>query len=99
MCSWCYGFATEISELKEALPEYDFKMVLGGLRPGGTETNEDLADFLAHHWKDVEKRTGQPVNYDVLKDSTRVYDTEPACRAVVVVRSMKPMSNWQQALI
>ena len=65
-------------------------MVLGGLRPGGTETNEDLADFLAHHWKDVEKRTVQPVNYDVLKDSTLVYDTEPACRAVVVVRSMKP---------
>lgn len=90
MCSWCYGFAPEISELKEALPEYDFKMVMGGLRPGGTETIEDLADFLARHWKDVEKQTGQPVNYDVLKDSTLVYDTEPACRAVVVVRSMKP---------
>ncbi|MDC1221171.1 DsbA family protein [Salibacteraceae bacterium] len=90
MCSWCYGFAPEITELKEALPNYEFKLVLGGLRPGGTETNEDLGEFLAHHWKDVEERTGQPFNYDVLKDSNLVYDTEPACRAVVVARSMNP---------
>jgi putative protein-disulfide isomerase len=90
MCSWCYGFAPEITELKEALPEYEFKLVLGGLRPAGTETNDDLGEFLAHHWKDVEKRTGQPFNYEVLKDSNLVYDTEPACRAVVVARSMNP---------
>lgn len=90
MCSWCYGFAPEITELKESLPEYDFKLVLGGLRPGGTETNEDLGEFLAHHWKDVEKRTAKPFNYDILDDSNLVYDTEPACRAVVTARHMKP---------
>jgi len=88
MCSWCYGFAPEITELKDALPEYEFKIVLGGLRPGGTETNEDLGEFLDHHWRDVEKRTGQPFNYDVLKDTNLVYDTEPACRAVVTARNM-----------
>jgi len=91
MCSWCYGFAPEISEVKEALPDHEFKLVMGGLRPGGTETNEDLGEFLAHHWKDVEKRTSQPFNYDVLKDETLVYDTEPACRAVVVARAMNPV--------
>lgn len=90
MCSWCYGFAPEITELKKALPEYEFKLVLGGLRPGGTETNEDLGEFLAHHWKDVEKRTSQPFNYEILKDSNLVYDTEPACRAVVTARNLKP---------
>jgi protein-disulfide isomerase-like protein with CxxC motif len=31
-----------------------------------------------------------PFNYDRLKDESLVYDTEPACRAVVVARSMKP---------
>jgi putative protein-disulfide isomerase len=93
MCSWCYGFAPEISELKDALPDYEFKLVMGGLRPGGTETNKDLGEFLAHHWKDVEKRTDQPFNYDILKDESMVYDTEPACRAVVVARKMKPESE------
>src|SRR5690606_15339898 len=72
------------------LPEYEFRLVMGGLRPGGTETNADLGEFLLHHWKDVEKRSGQPFNYDVLKDKEMVYDTEPACRAVVVARKMKP---------
>lgn len=90
MCSWCYGFAPEITALKNALPDYEMKLVLGGLRPGGTETNADLGEFLAHHWKDVEKRTKQPFNYDVLKDEDLVYDTEPACRSVVVARSMNP---------
>ena len=90
LCSWCYAFAPEISEVKEALPNYDFKLVWGGLRPGGTETNADLGDFLDHHWKEIEQRTGVPFNYDRLKDESLVYDTEPACRAVVVARSMKP---------
>jgi putative protein-disulfide isomerase len=90
MCSWCYGFAPEITEVKQALPEYDFKLALGGLRPGGTETNADLGEFLSHHWKDVEKRTQQPFNYEILEDESLVYDTEPACRSVVVARTMKP---------
>jgi putative protein-disulfide isomerase len=90
MCSWCYGFAPEITKVKEAFPDHEFKLVVGGLRPGGTETNADLADFLEHHWREIEERTQQPFNYDVLKDDDLVYDTEPACRAVVVAREMKP---------
>lgn len=27
LCSWCYAFAPEISEVKEALANYDFKLV------------------------------------------------------------------------
>jgi len=90
MCSWCYGFAPEISEIKEAYPQYDFKVILCCLRPGGTETNKDLGSFLDHHWKEVEKRTWQKFNYDILKDDSLVYDTEPSSRAVVVARKMKP---------
>jgi putative protein-disulfide isomerase len=90
MCSWCYGFAPEITQLKNEFPDYNFKVVLGGLRPGGTETNKELGAFLLEHWPDVEKRTGQKFNYDILKDPTLVYDTEPAARAVVVARTMKP---------
>jgi len=90
MCSWCYGFAPEITKVKEALPGYDFKVVLGGLRPQGTETMADLGDFLEHHWKEIEKRTGLPINYGVIGDESFVLDTEPGSRAVVVAREMNP---------
>jgi putative protein-disulfide isomerase len=65
-------------------------LVLGGLRPGGTETMADLGTFLAEHWKEVAKRSGQEFNYDVLDDPDVLIDTEPACRAVVCARSFRP---------
>jgi putative protein-disulfide isomerase len=43
----------------------------------------------------VEKRSGQPFNYDVLQDPDLVYDTEPACRAVVVARKMNPTIEFE----
>lgn len=89
MCSWCYGFAPEITKVKEALPDHEFKVVLGGLRPQGTETMADLGDFLEHHWKEIEKRTSLPINYGIIGDESFVLDTEPGCRAVVVAREMK----------
>lgn len=90
MCSWCYGFAPEITKVKEAFPDHDFKLVLGGLRPHGTETMSELGDFLKHHWEEVSKRSGQPFSYGILSDKNFVYDTEPACRAVVAARQMNP---------
>ncbi len=89
MCSWCYGFAPEISEVKEHYPNLNFEVVLGGLRPNGTETMKDLGDFLEHHWAEVHERSGQPFNYGIIGDETFILDTEPGCRAVVAARSMK----------
>ena len=90
MCSWCYGFAPEILKVKEHYSDFDFKLVMGGLRPYGKETMKELGDFLKHHWKDVHKASDQPFSYDILKNESFVYDTEPACRATVVAREMKP---------
>ncbi len=95
MCSWCYGFSPEMSETLDSLSEdVDFQLVMGGLRPYNTETMADLGDFLQHHWEDVNKRSGQPFTYDIIKDKTFVYDTEPACRAVVLMRALKPESEF-----
>ncbi len=95
MCSWCYGFSPEISKAKEQLSErINFKLVMGGLRPYNTQTMTDLGDFLKHHWEDVGKRSGQPFSYDILNDASFVYDTEPACRAVVVMRTLKPEAEF-----
>ena len=95
MCSWCYGFSPEMSEAKDSLSEsIDFQMVMGGLRPYNTETMADLGDFLKEHWEEVGKRSGQPFSYDILKDDSFVYDTEPACRAVVLMRTLQPESEF-----
>lgn len=91
LCSWCYGFSDEISLVKEQMSDsFNFSLINGGLRPYNTETMKDLGDFLKGHWEEVSKRTGQKFNYDILKDTNFVYDTEPPARAVVVARDMKP---------
>ena len=90
MCSWCHGIAPELDKLKNAHPDVDFKLVMGGLRPYNTEKAIDMADFLKSHWVEIEERTGQPFKHDILKDPDFVYDTEPASRAVVVARIMNP---------
>lgn len=90
MCSWCYGMAPELSRLKNNHPEFDFRVVNGGLRPFNTEKAADMADFLKSHWVEIEERTGQPFAFEILADPDFVYDTEPASRAVVVARMMKP---------
>ena len=95
MCSWCHGISPELDKLKANHPELEFKIINGGLRPHGTETNSTMAEFLREHWVEIAKRTGQPFNYDILKDEDFVYDTEPASRAVVVARILDPTKEFE----
>lgn len=95
LCSWCYGFAPEISKVKEHYSgKLEFEIIMGGLRPNNTETMKDLGDFLKHHWEQVEERSGQKFNYGLLSDYSFVYDTEPPARAVWVVRQLKPEAEF-----
>lgn len=89
MCSWCYGFSPEFSKVTAAMDgKINIELVMGGLRPYNTETLADLGGFLKNHWEEVGKSSGQPFQYDILNAPDIVYDTEPACRAVVAVRKM-----------
>ena len=90
MCSWCHGFANELTAIKDKHPELEFRLVMGGLRPYNTEKAIDMADFLREHWVEINQRTGQPFSFDILEDPDFIYDTEPASRAVVVARMMNP---------
>jgi putative protein-disulfide isomerase len=98
LCSWCYGFSPEITVIKNYYGSVaDFKLVNGGLRPG-TEKPMDAAmkKSLSLHWKEVNKRSGQPFKYDLLAPETIfIYDTEPPARAVVTVRNIKPESEFE----
>ncbi|MDX5346683.1 MAG: DsbA family protein [Hymenobacteraceae bacterium] len=97
MCSWCYGFAPEISRLKGSHDELvDFKLVMGGLRTGSSDPmNAQLKEMVARHWEQVHDVSGQPFNYHFLHRNDFVYDTEPACRAMVAVRHLKPKLEFE----
>lgn len=96
MCSWCYGFSPEFSEaMKTLASEVDLKITMGGLRPYNTQSMTELGEFLTEHWEEVHQRSGQPFSYEILKRSDLIYDTEPACRAVVTVKKMNPALTWR----
>lgn len=97
MCSWCWGIAPELDALVGAHPDVPLRIVVGGLRPGPNAQTVDaaMADMLLHHWQDVEARTGQPFDRGVFDDLGWLYDTEPACRAVVVMRELAPHETFR----
>ncbi len=92
MCSWCYGFAPVIKQTVEAQKgNMQFKIVMGGLRPGTEQPlEEDMKETIKHHWQDVEKVTEQPFDYSFFEREDFVYDTEPSCRAAVTMRYLNP---------
>jgi putative protein-disulfide isomerase len=60
---------------------------MGGLRPG-TETpmTDEARRTIVGHWNHVVEATGLPFTPAALERPGFVYDTDPAARAVVVVR-------------
>ena len=102
MCSWCYGFAQPLDALladpQEAAP-LRLSLVMGGLRPFTTDAiAPERADELAGHWHRVAEASGQPfaqTPHTALHLPGFVYDTEPAARATVTVRSLFPQHVWR----
>lgn len=76
----------------ERHPTLEVEIVLGGLRPGGTEKLDDAAKrFRLGHWARVEEASGLPFNREgFLARQNFIYDTEPICRAVVAARTLAP---------
>ena len=102
MCSWCYGFAKPLDELladPQAAAPLQLALVMGGLRPFTTEAmSEARATELAGHWHHVAEASGQPfaaAPHTALHQPGFVYDTEPASRATVTVRTLWPQHVWR----
>jgi putative protein-disulfide isomerase len=98
MCSWCWGFSSNaLSALLNDEP-HELTLVMGGLRPGTTEPlGAAKAAEILGHWQRVAQTSGAPfaaAPHAVLSDPAFVYDTEPACRAVIVVRERWPDQAW-----
>jgi len=88
MCSWCYGFSPVIEEIRHAYGNaLPIRLIMGGLRPGTETPMTDKAKAeIAGHWSHVHEASGLPFDPAVINQEGFVYDTDPAARAVVVVR-------------
>ena len=89
MCSWCYGFGPELDALLEGLPGLPVDVVVGGLRAFNTTVmNDAMRDELMSHWEQVHATSGLTMLDNAVNQSDFIYDTEPACRAVVTARKL-----------
>jgi putative protein-disulfide isomerase len=88
MCSWCWGFAPVIDAIREQFgPDLPIRLVMGGLRPGTTKPmNKAAKRTTREHWQHVHEASGQPFDFTFFEREGFVHDTEPASKAVVVVR-------------
>ncbi len=91
LCSWCYGFGPELAKLSARHPGTRVDLVMGGLRPFNREPATDaFKEMIREHWDHVARASGLPFDPAALDREGFVYDTEPACRAVVTGRKLDP---------
>ncbi len=96
MCSWCWGFAPVLEALAEqaAAAGVGLDLVLGGLRRDSVAIDAASRVRYLGYWQAVNVSTGQLFNFTDGLPLGMVYDTEPACRAVVTARNLDPQSAW-----
>lgn len=91
MCSWCWGFQPVMQQvLKQAhAAGVPVTVRVGGLRTGQQALLDDSKRaYILQHWRAVAEATGQPFNFDKALPRGFLYNTEPACRALVVAREL-----------
>ena len=92
MCSWCWGFSPVIEAIHQRFGDtLPIRLVMGGLRAGNTKpmTEKDKV-YIRGAWERVGAASGQPFDFALFGREGFIYDTEPACRAVVVMRRQNP---------
>jgi putative protein-disulfide isomerase len=94
MCSWCWGFAPVIQRLVAEHGEaIDVGVALGALGDRSKPMDEAAKVTIRGHWKHVAALTAQPFEQAFFAREGFVYDTVPACAAVMVVRSAPQHPN------
>jgi putative protein-disulfide isomerase len=97
MCSWCWGFAPVFDALAQQAQAAGVSshLVAGGLRAGTAAALEPTTKrYILEHWQAVRDSTGQAFTFEGALADGFVYDTEPACRALVAARSLDADSVW-----
>ena len=96
MCSWCWGFAPLVQALaaQAGAAGVPLQLVLGGLRRERAALDPAMRVRILSHWQAVNASTGQLFNFNDALPEGFVYDTEPACRALVTARGLDEQSVW-----
>ncbi|EZH76380.1 DSBA oxidoreductase [Ectopseudomonas composti] len=96
MCSWCWGFAPVVEALAEqaAAAEVPLQIVVGGLRRDQVAVDAAARVRYLGYWQAVNASTGQLFDFEHGLPEGMVYDTEPACRALVTARNLHAPSAW-----
>ena len=95
MCSWCYGFSPTIKTLSDTFADrLGLRIVVGGLRAGNTQAMRlQDREYIQGAWTRVGEASGRPFDHAFFDREHFVYDTEPACRAVVTARTLEAGSE------
>lgn len=96
MCSWCWGLSPILKQVQEFCTEnkIKFNIMLGGLRLGGGDLwNDEFKSFLKNEWLHINSVTGQKFVLDLFEKDYFNYDTEPACKAIFVVKNLLNLKN------
>lgn len=85
MCSWCYGFSSEMNEVINNLPDnIELCYIMGGLAPDSDEPMPaEMKQYVQHHWHTVAEKTGATFNFDFWTQGEPRRSTYPSCRAVI----------------
>lgn len=96
MCSWCWGFAPVVTALAEqaAAAGVPLQLVAGGLRRDQVAIDAAARVRYLGYWQAVNASTGQWFDFARGLPEGLVYDTEPACRALVTARGLDAGSAW-----
>ena len=88
LCSWCWGMADAVGTVRQRLAaRIDFDLVVGGINTTATTPLVPaLHARLVAGWQRVAAITGQRFSLRLPADATFVYNSLPACRAVVTAR-------------
>ncbi len=92
MCSWCWGFSPVIDSIAQRYAvELPIRVVMGGLYVGpGRRMDEEGKQTIRQHWEHVHQASGQPFDFTFFERKDFVYNTEPACRALITARRLNP---------
>ncbi|GAA4438390.1 DsbA family protein [Pontibacter saemangeumensis] len=93
MCAWCYGFTPVVRRLKALWHRrLQVQVLFGDLHAHATDSLERVdKDYLAGSWHHVQKQVNLPFDYRFFTKQNYVYNTEPACRALLCVRLLRPV--------
>ncbi|WP_347158964.1 DsbA family protein [Pontibacter chitinilyticus] len=93
MCTWCYGMTPVLRRLRALWHKrLNVQVLLGDLQAPATEPLlPEQKQQMALLWHRVQERTYLPFDYRFFLQKNCVFNTEPACQALLCIRLLRPV--------